>query len=182
MLSSQIKSIVENDSVLNRSPFLGVVSKDNLPSPSTIRRRAGVSSRGESSWPTLIINSGKEAELGEHWLLCRFTPDVKYAYWFDSLGRELDPAFLSWFRQCGGVQWIGNRLQFQPLRSKLCGLYCLMVWRALCLGWEFVNILELLNKIDVEENERLVKEYCYRYFDIQADRLLSEAALCKKCL
>ena len=96
--------------------------------------------------PQLIISNTQGSHFpGEHWVLFFFENNC--VDFFDSLGRDISyygPEFIAFiknftnnFKQCLG--------RTQPIKSSLCGHYCLYYAYAKCTGYSMEEILNTIS-------------------------------------
>jgi len=169
MLASQLSQIVRNDRLMSKE-FLGIYSKDTLP---PTHKFAGPC--------TLLVNSQDSWEIGEHWLLAKFTSGKSHVYWFDSLApdRALEPPFEDWLLGCG-AQLIANARKVQEDHSQLCGAYCIDMLYHLSRGVDFSDALNYFHHQDLSRNEMVVKKFFSQNFTIDLDHMIHGHHMCDK--
>ena len=91
----------------------------------------------------LIVNLDPANEPGSHW--CAIFARNRYlAYYFDSYGDK--PNYnLKLYLNKNFKKVIQNRHPFQSIFSSVCGHYTIFVIHHLCMGWQFSQILKLLD-------------------------------------
>lgn len=128
---------------VTNSAFQGVFARDTL--------------NEISKKPKLIIcNTDPSYKKGEHWVLFYFNENS--VDFFDSLGRDIyyyGNDFVNFVKRFV-TQYEFCEERLQPLKSSLCGHYCLFYAYFRCLGFSMSNIVDRMKSHKYVEN--FVKE------------------------
>lgn len=105
-----------------------------------------------------IINMDLSTGSGSHYVCFFNSPQHDHVYYYDSYG-VIPPTEIVQFLQQGGKGICYNSTQHQPIKSVLCGWYCIKVLRELDKGRKFSDIL-LDFEFDPDKNEKMIiKEF-----------------------
>ena len=130
--------------------FIGVFARDQLPSKIT--------------WPSsLIVNTDKINERGEHWLAIYFDKNGKCDF-FDPLG--FSPRYHNFdeFIKENCVNYFFNDKRVQSLLSKYCGYFCCLFILKKYKNYSFLKFLKLFFT-DYDLNDKLIEKLLFlNYF------------------
>ena len=142
MDETQLRTLMIKNPVTRRH-FRGVIASDDLalvkPMPETF----------------YIVNTDKSTGVGEHWTVMYID---KHSEFFDSLGQPpatYDKEFRN-FLVVSGPKYMFNTKRLQSFMSPLCGEFCVYFCHYRCLGYSFVDIVDMfgdnlkLNDVKVE--------------------------------
>ena len=119
--------------------FIGVFARDQLPS--------------KINWPSsLIVNTDKINERGEHWLAIYFTSNKECCF-FDSYGRGPELFRLQYFVDHYSNSWEHNKTRLQSLDSSVCGQYCIYFIMMKCRGMQLDDIIGCFSENDFKFND-----------------------------
>lgn len=125
--TQQILQILRKDK-FSKTHFLGVFARDQIPL--------------KLKYPSsLILNTDKSNQKGEHWLAIYYDKDGK-AEFFDSFGRHPAEFKLENYMQKTSTKWDYNSKQLQSFQSKICGYYCVLFIMYRSRGYEMKEFLE----------------------------------------
>jgi hypothetical protein len=134
MNTNQLHYALKNNSV-TKSYFCGIYSYDTL---SLIKRK-----------PKLIIcNTDPSYKSGEHWVLFFFNKfSVEF---FDPLGKDLNYYGINFviFVKKFVNYYISNG-RVQPIKSSLCGKYCLYYAFLRCKGYSMKQIMDIFPSYEI---------------------------------
>ena len=141
MNSDRIQSLLKNDPEC-RDLFLGVYSRDNLPSDLPGDPRL------------LVCNTDPRGKEGSHWISMFLGPRGEY---FDSFGRPPDTHFRRYMDD-NCHTWTFNDKQLQSVISSYCGHYCVFYCMYRCRGVDVKKLSGLFTK-DTGFNDCIVHEF-----------------------
>jgi hypothetical protein len=141
MDSRQINKILNTDQVARKS-FLGVFARDKLPN--------------EIKWPsTLIINTDKSNQPGEHWLAIYYDENGTCEF-FDSYGFHPDFYNLTDYIKSTSKNFIFNSKTIQGIFSKYCGQYCVLFLLIRSRNFSMKYFLNFFNNNTIN-NDKLIE-------------------------
>lgn len=147
MDSKQLFAILNNDTYVRQSNFLGVFALDLIPFQAV------------KSPCCFIANNKKSNNSGEHWVAVFKTEDNVGVY-FDSMGYSpyTLPEIADVLEPCDKVIW--NEQQLQSHFSTVCGDYCIFFLIHMAKNYSLEIIVNLLNDAgDVFSNDALIYSY-----------------------
>ncbi len=122
--------------------FLGVFPRDKVP-------------RITKYPSSLIVNTDKQGERGEHWLAI-YVDKYKNCEFFDSFGlSEKDYGFDGYIRTFSR-NYTSNKLQMQDISSNACGYYCIYFILFKSRGLSLNEIQNLFSRDNFNFNDFLV--------------------------
>ena len=142
MDETQLRTLMIKDPV-TRPYFGGILAADELPFATP------------SSKTFYIVNSDKSTGKGEHWTVMYFNNQSEF---FDSLGKHpgaYDENFVD-ILMANGPNYVYSTKRLQSYMSALCGEFCVYFCHHRCLGYSFVEIINMfshnlqLNDVKVE--------------------------------
>lgn len=123
--------------------FLGVFPRDRIPNVKKFPA-------------SLVINTDKAADSGEHWVALYLGED-KTANYFDSFGYPpMNSEIINFlFHNCSG--FIYNDKLIQSPISTTCGYYCIFFIRMLTNGAPFIQFVKYFSD-NTSLNDKIVRE------------------------
>lgn len=103
-----------------------------------------------------IVNIDRSDGPGTHFVCFINTPDYPHVIYFDSYGAD-PPKLIDKFLKTSGKQCAYNSSHYQPIKSSLCGYYCLKVLKDIVNGKSFYDAIADFGS-DHEENDRLITQ------------------------
>ena len=148
MYDSEMLKIIQQQPHMKKC-FKGFFARDNLPplTPSDLKQQDF----------SVIINTDKAGDEGEHWILFHWDSVSKTALFIDPLAQPLCEEFLKWLHCCQTIVVLHNPVQHHL--SVLCGLFVLYFMYHLCASKSIVDIIKLFSTNNLQQNDDLVLKF-----------------------
>jgi hypothetical protein len=94
-----------------------------------------------------VINTDPSTKPGEHWVVIWLEADGTGQY-FDSFGMPpLQLDILNYLNQTCVNGWLYNTTMLQNVLSVTCGNYCVLFVKMRCLGYSYIDFINLFTDI-----------------------------------
>ena len=100
-----------------------------------------------------VVNMDDSTGQGTHYVC--YWHDNSNTYYFDSYGVPPPDDLLSYLRT-GGKQIAYNTTQLQPIKSAMCGYFCIYVLKHLAKGTPFYDVLMSFDQNTPENNDKML--------------------------
>ena len=125
--------------------YIGMFSRDLLPSNLPLRRKAG-----------LIVNTDTHDLPGEHWIAIYLDGNGRGEY-FDSYGLPpLHKEFIDFMRKNCPLGWCWNSVTLQCLTCITCGQYCLIYIKLTLNNYSLCDYISLFT-FNRNKNDLIIK-------------------------
>lgn len=122
--------------------FKGVFPRDWLPNP-----------LGSGYY---VINLDDSVGEGTHWVVLYVRGGNKSAWYFESFGLRPPQEIVDM-----GIPFVYSSSQYQPLKSVLCGYYCIYFIRECSDGRDLYDITKVFDTRDKRGNDNIIRSYFY---------------------
>ena len=110
----------------------------------------------ESFPASMILNTDKHNEKGEHWVAIHINKD-KFGIYFDSYGlKPINKEFLEYLNERTD-NWTYNHTRIQGMNSKNCGMFCVLFILLKSIGYSLHEIIHLFTK-NYEINDKIIEK------------------------
>ena len=105
-----------------------------------------------------VVNLDNSTGMGTHFTCYYNRPSDEYVYYFDSYGSP-PPIQIEKYLKTSNKLIAYNTSIYQPIKSKLCGYYCIYVIEELHKGKQFYDILSMFDMNNQQNNDKMIKKY-----------------------
>ena len=122
--------------------YAGCVSSDSLPL--------------HCSDAVFVVNTDKSTEPGEHWGVVGVLSRI--GFYFSSFGNQPTESQVVKFLKSNADCWLFSNKRLQSTSSSTCGLYCVMLIKAMAQGLSLQDFLNIFDESSPDKNDMIVEQ------------------------